>query len=139
MCTCSKKAKFFCTISVGKNCRDGSNTLLSTDQQEYQILGLDVMIESHDVIKIMDFILFPLQIIVFYTDYSFFSRLLFSLECRPILIAIELTLKENCTSQLLPVISWSIDNVNDYCGYKEGLSFPCLILQYSCKKIPKSR
>ena len=67
------KAKFFCTISVGKNCRDGSNTLLLTDQQEYQILGIVVMIASHDIFKIMDFILFPLQIIVFFTDYS--SRL----------------------------------------------------------------
>ena len=45
------------------------------DQQEYQILGIVVMIESHDVFKIMDFILFPLQIIVFFTDYSFFYRL----------------------------------------------------------------
>ena len=58
------KAKFFCTISVGKNCRDGSNTLLLTDQQEYQILGVVVMIASHDIFEIMDFILFPLQIIV---------------------------------------------------------------------------
>ena len=40
------------------------------DQQEHQILGIVVMIESHDVFKIMDFILFPLQIIVFFTDYS---------------------------------------------------------------------
>ena len=64
---------------MGKNCRDGSNILLSTDQQEYQILGLDVMIESHDVFKIMDFILFPLQIIVFFTDYSFFSDYSFPL------------------------------------------------------------
>ena len=40
-----KESEFFCTISVGKNCRDGSNTLLLTDQQEYQILGLVVMIE----------------------------------------------------------------------------------------------
>ena len=58
---------------MGKNCKDGSNTLLLTDQQEYQILGIVVMIESHDIFKIMDFILFPLQIIVFFTDYS--SRL----------------------------------------------------------------
>ena len=42
--TCSKKAKFFCTISVGENCRDGSNTLLLTGQQEYQLIGLVVMI-----------------------------------------------------------------------------------------------
>ena len=67
------KAKFFCTISVRKNCRDESNTLLLTDQQEYQIPGIVVMIESHDIFKIMDFILFPLQIIVFFTDYSFFT------------------------------------------------------------------
>ena len=33
-------------------------------------VGLVVMIESHDIFKIMDFILFPLQIIVFFTDYS---------------------------------------------------------------------
>ena len=56
---------------MGKNCRDGSNTLLLTGQQEYQFFGLVVMIESHDIFKIMDFILFPLQIIVFFTDYSF--------------------------------------------------------------------
>ena len=54
---------------------DGSNTLLLTDQQEYQILGIFVMIESHDILKIMDFILFPVQIIVFFIDYSFFYRL----------------------------------------------------------------
>ena len=54
---------------------DGSNTLLLTDQQEYQILGIFVMIESHDILKIMDFILFPVQIIVFFTDCSFFYRL----------------------------------------------------------------
>ena len=54
------KANFFCTISVGKNCRDESNTLFLTDQQEYQIPGIVVMIESHDIFKIMDYS-FPLN------------------------------------------------------------------------------
>ena len=39
-----EESDFFCTISVGKKCRDGSNTLLLTDQQEYQLIGLVVMI-----------------------------------------------------------------------------------------------
>ena len=64
---------------MGKNCRDGSNTLLLIGQQEYQTFGLVVMIESHDIFKIMDFILFPLQIIFFFTDYSFFYRLKFQI------------------------------------------------------------
>ena len=67
------ESEFFCTISVGKNCRDGSNTLLLTDQQEYQILGLVVMIQSHDIFKIMDFILISLQIIVFLQNIVFFT------------------------------------------------------------------
>ena len=84
-----KESDFFCTISVGKNCRDGSNTLLLTDQQEYQHLGLVVMIESQDIFKIMDFILIPLQIIVFFTEYSSFTdyssrfQIIVSLKCRP--------------------------------------------------------
>ena len=65
-----KESEFYFTISVGKNCKYGSNTLLLTDQREHQVLGLVVMIESHEIFKIMDFILFPLQIVVFFTDYS---------------------------------------------------------------------
>ena len=34
-----------------------------------------LMIWSHDVSKIVDFILFPLQILVYFTDYSRFYRL----------------------------------------------------------------
>ena len=77
LCTCSKKAKFFCTISVGMSCRIGSNTLLFTNQQEDQLLRLVLMIWSHDILKIIDFILFPLQILVYFTDYSLFYRLQF--------------------------------------------------------------
>ena len=61
-----KESFFFLTISVGMNCRDGSNTFLFTEQQEHQLLRLVLMIWS----EIIDFILFPVQIIVYFTDYS---------------------------------------------------------------------
>ena len=73
LCTCSKKAKFFFTMSAGMNLRDGSK---NTEQQEHRLLRLVLMIWSHDISKIIDFILFPkkikfiLQIIVYFTDYS---------------------------------------------------------------------
>ena len=70
LCTCWKKAKFFRTISVGMNRRNGSNTLLFTNQQLDQLLRLVFMIWSHDISKIVDFILFPLQILVYFRDYS---------------------------------------------------------------------
>ena len=57
----SKKAIFFCTISVGMNCRDRSNTFLFTD-----LIRFVLMIWSHGISKIIDFILFPPQIIAFF-------------------------------------------------------------------------
>ena len=40
-----------------------------------ELLRLVLMIWSHDIFKIIDFILFPLQILVYFTDYSLFYRL----------------------------------------------------------------
>ena len=65
-----EESDFFCTISVGMNCRDESNTVLFTEQQEHQLLRLVFMIWSHDISKIIDFILFPLQILVYFTENS---------------------------------------------------------------------
>ena len=70
-----EESDFFCTISVGMNCRDVSNTLLFTEQQEYQLLRLVFMIWSLDISKIIDFILFPLHILVYFTDNSLCDRL----------------------------------------------------------------
>ena len=64
-----KESDFFCTISVGMNCRGGSNTFLFTEQQEHQLIRFVLMIWLHDISKIIDFILFPLQITVYFTDY----------------------------------------------------------------------
>ena len=55
-----EESEFFCTISVGMNCRDGSNTLLFTEQRDDELLRLTLMIRSHDISKIIDFIPFPL-------------------------------------------------------------------------------
>ena len=77
LCARSQKAIFFCIISVGMNCRDGSNTSLFTEQQEQQLIRFALMIWLHNISKIIDFILFPLQIIVYFTDYSLFYRLQF--------------------------------------------------------------
>ena len=70
-----KESDFFCTISMGMNCRDGSKTFLFTEQQEHQLVLFVLMIRSHDISKIIDFILLPPQIIVYFTDYSLFYRL----------------------------------------------------------------
>ena len=65
-----KESDFFLTISAWKNCRDGSNTLLYTDQQQDQIHRLVAMIKSQDIFKIIEYTLFPdyssrFQIVVF--------------------------------------------------------------------------
>ena len=52
------------------NCKDGSKTLVFTEQQEHQLILFVLMIWLHDISKIIDFILFPLQIIVYFTDYK---------------------------------------------------------------------
>ena len=65
-----RKRVFFCAISVGKNCRNGSNTLLFTNKQRDQLHRLVAIIQSQDVFKIIEHILFPLQIVFFFTDYS---------------------------------------------------------------------
>ena len=66
---------FFCIISVGMNCRDESNTFFITERQERLLIRFVLMIWLHDISKIVDFILFPPQIIVYFTDYSLFYRL----------------------------------------------------------------
>ena len=65
LCTYSKKAIFF-TISVGMSCRGGSNTLLFTNKQYHQFLRLVLIIWSHDIFKLSDFILYPPQIVAFF-------------------------------------------------------------------------
>ena len=69
VCTFTE-SDFYCTISVGMNCRDGSDTFLFAEQQENQLIRLALMIWLHNISKIIDFILLPLQIIVYFTDYS---------------------------------------------------------------------
>ena len=98
MCACSKKAVFFCTISVGINCRDGSNTFLFTEQQDDQLIRFVLMIWSFNFsyyrfypISTTDFRIFYrfiLQIIV--PD----SRLSFSVICRPTILCWTFVLNE---------------------------------------------
>ena len=70
-----KESVFFCTISVGMNCRDGSNTFLFSELHEHQLIRFVLMIWLDDIPKIIDSILFPLEIIVYFTDNSLFYRL----------------------------------------------------------------
>ena len=65
-----KESDFFCTMFVGMNCRDGSSAFLFTEQQEHQLIPFVLMIRSHDISKIIDFILFPPQIKVIFPDNS---------------------------------------------------------------------
>ena len=64
-----KEGKNFCTISVGKNCKDGFNALLFTVKRYDHLLLLVVMIYSHDIINVREYILFPQQVQVFFRDY----------------------------------------------------------------------
>ena len=66
-----EESEVFFTISVGMKCRDESNAILFTEEQVYQLLRLVVMIWF----KIVDFIQFPQQILVYFTDCSLIYRL----------------------------------------------------------------
>ena len=59
------ESDFFSIISVGMNCRDGSNTFLFTEQQKHQLIRFVLMIWLHDI----DY--YPISA----TDYGLFYRL----------------------------------------------------------------
>ena len=73
LCARSKKAGIFCTISVEINCRDGSNTFLSTEQQEHQLLRFVLMTWSFNISY---YRCYPIST----TEVSFFYRLAFILQ-----------------------------------------------------------